>query len=416
MHKIREGHVFAAAAVLVLPLAILVPKSIAPLLAVAAVAILAVRHLRGHPIPLGAIRLATAAAAFIAYALLTAVWSRTPVHTAYAILPLTGITIGGLVVLASILRLDDEDRHIVAKGLFVAGVIGFAFLLFERLTDIAFNRWIWGLLGRPSIVIDHAQLHLNRAMVIAALIVWPWAAVALRRHSLRAGLATLAVGCAVVLAADATAPVAAIGIGLAVAVAAWIAPRLLPYAFGAALAMGVLMGPLIPGMFPHPLKESAKVAFMSNSAIHRLFIWHATVDLIRERPVLGYGFDTSRSFYGHNDTVPVQMRSDDPKRTYKLNFEPIPLHPHNMVLQVWLELGAVGALFMLAVLLSIIVAIARSGLERVEKSLCFGFFASALVIAVVSFGAWQAWWLSALWLCGALTAGAVLTPPRPRQS
>ncbi|MDP1910661.1 MAG: O-antigen ligase family protein [Hyphomicrobium sp.] len=416
MHTIREGHVFAAAAVLSLPLAIVVPKSMAPLLAVAAVAILAVRHLRGRPIPLGAIRLAAAAAAFIAYALLTAVWSRTPAHTAYAILPLAGITIGGLVVLASILRLDDDDRRIVAKGLFVAGVVGFSFLLFERLTDIATLRWVWGMLGRPPIPIEHAPLHLNRAMTVAALMAWPWAAVALRWHSLRAGFATLAIGCAVVLTADATAPVAAIAMGVLVAIAAWIVPRLVPYAFGAALAVGVLMGPLIPGLFPHPLKESAKVAFMSNSAIHRLFIWRATADLIRERPILGYGFDTSRSFYGHNDTVPIQMRPDDPKRTYELNFEPIPLHPHNMVLQVWLELGAVGALFMLAVLLSIVVAIARSGLERVEKSLCFGFFASALVIAVVSFGAWQAWWLSALWLCGALTAGAVLTPLRSRSA
>lgn len=414
MHKIREGHVFAAAAVLALPLAILVPKSMAPLLAIVAVAILAVRRLHGRPIPVGAIRLAAAAAAFIAYALLTAVWSRTPAHTAYATLPLAGITIGGLVVLASILRLDDDDRRIVAKWLFVAGVVGFAFLLVERLTDVVIIRWVWGLFGRPPIPTTQAPLHLNRAMVIAALMVWPWAAVALRRHSLRAGVATLALGIAVVLTADATAPVAAIAMGMLVAVAAWSAPRLLPYAFGAALAVGVLAGPLIPGMFPHPLNESAKVAFMSNSAIHRLLIWRTTADFIKERPVLGHGFDTSRSFYGHNDAVAVRMRADDPKRSYELNFEPIPLHPHNMVLQVWLELGAVGALFMLAVLLSIIAAIVRSDLERVEKSLCFGFFASALVIAVVSFGAWQAWWLSALWLCGTLTAGAVLTPLRTR--
>lgn len=414
MHRIREGHLFAAAAVLTLPLAIATAKGMALLLAIVAVAILAVRRLHGFPVPIGAIRLAAAAAAFIAYALLSAFWSRTPAHSAFAVLPLTGIAIGGLVVLASILRLNDEDRCVVAKGLFVAGVVGFALLLFERLTDIATIRWVWGLLGRPPIPEGHAPLHLNRAMTIASLMVWPWAAVALRLHSLRAGLTTLAVGCAVVLMAEATAPIAAIGIGLAVAVAAWVAPRLVPYAFGAALAMGVLMGPLIPGMFPHPVSESAKIAFMSNSAIHRLFIWRATVDLIRERPVLGYGFDTSRSFYDNKHTVPIKIRSDDPKRAYDLNFEPIPLHPHNLVLQVWLELGAVGALFMLAVLLSIIVAIARSGLERVEKSLCFGFFASALVIAVVSFGAWQAWWLSALWLCGALTAGAVLTPLRQR--
>lgn len=416
MHKIHEGHVFAAAAVLVLPLAITTAKGMAPLLAVAAIAILAVRRLHGRPAPVGAIRLAAAAAIFIAYALLSAIWSRTPAHTAYAILPLAGITIGGLVVLASILRLDDEDRRIFAKWLLIAGFAGFALLLFERLSDIATIRWVWGLLGRPPIPEAHAPLHLNRAMTIAALMTWPWAVVALRRHSLRAGIAILALGGAVVLTADATAPIAAVMIGVLAAAAAWIAPRLLPYAFGAALTMGVLMGPLVPGMFPDPVHQSAKIAFMSNSAVHRLFIWRATANLIRERPVLGHGFDTSRSFYDNKNVVPVIIRSDDPKRSYQLNFEPIPLHPHNMVLQVWLELGGVGALFMLAVLLSIIVAIARSGLERVEKSFCFGFFAGALVIAVVSFGAWQAWWLSALWLCGALTAGAALTPLKPRSA
>jgi len=85
----------------------------------------------------------------------------------------------------------------------------------------------------------------------------------------------------------------------------------------------------------------------------------------------------------------------------------IPLHPHNFLLQTGLELGLPG----IALLLFIIGAIFWRCLDQPpERRTAFcGFFLSALVIFSLSYGEWQGWWLSTVWLCTAL----LLATPAP---
>ena len=377
----REGHVVAAAAVVALPIAAFVPKGMAPLLAVVAPGILIARWFANRTFPRATIRLSMAFAAFVLYSLLTAIWSRTPFATAFAILPLTGVMIGGLAIMASAVTMEDDDRRIAAKGIVVGVAIGLIVLASERFDGGHLLRWAMEAIGRKPTPLHDVPLHFNRGMTVAALLLWPLAD-AICARSIRLAVFAFVVGAAVVATADALAPVAGPGVGILTAAVAWLAPRATPYAFAAVVAAGVLFVPWIPHALPDPRTETMSIRFLSNSAFHRLYIWRTAADLIQKHPILGYGFDTSRSLYGRDQLVKVALRQDDPERVITIDYEPIPLHPHNMVLQVWLELGAIGALFMLAVLLRIIVAIARSGLERAEKSLCFGFFASALVILI----------------------------------
>ena len=77
----------------------------------------------------------------------------------------------------------------------------------------------------------------------------------------------------------------------------------------------------------------------------RVAIWRFTTERVVERPWLGWGMDASRMWPGV-----------------------IPLHPHNAALQVWLELGVVGAA-------------------------CAAVAIAYLTIGALSFGVWQEWWL-----------------------
>jgi O-antigen ligase len=119
------------------------------------------------------------------------------------------------------------------------------------------------------------------------------------------------------------------------------------------------------------------------SAGHRLLIWSFAGDRIAERPLTGWGLDASRAIPGGDDPI----RPGEPW---------MPLHPHNAALQVWLELGAPGA-----VLFALLVALVWGALARAEWPPLFAAAAGgSLTIAFVgcfgTYGIWQEWWLGTL--------------------
>jgi O-antigen ligase len=78
--------------------------------------------------------------------------------------------------------------------------------------------------------------------------------------------------------------------------------------------------------------------------------------------------------------------------------EGLPLHPHNNVLQITLELGFVGIfLFFLMIQLCI------QGIWKLNSNPCYlcmlsGTLLSFLIISSISYGIWQSWWVCTLWL------------------
>ena len=140
------------------------------------------------------------------------------------------------------------------------------------------------------------------------------------------------------------------------------------------------------------------------SAGHRLLIWSFAGDRIAERPLTGWGLDSSRAIPGGDDPI-------RPGETW------MPLHPHNAALQVWLELGAPGA-----VLFALMVAILWGAVARVEWPPLFAAAAGAgLTIAFIgcfaTYGIWQEWWLGTLSfsLFLALVMGRAVAPSLARR-
>jgi O-antigen ligase len=89
------------------------------------------------------------------------------------------------------------------------------------------------------------------------------------------------------------------------------------------------------------------------------------------------------------------------------NIEQMPLHPHNAALQIWLEAGGIGAaLTSLFVLLALSTAARRWPLSRPGAAASLSFAVAALLIAGLSYGIWQTWWLATLWLGAALARPA----------
>jgi len=82
----------------------------------------------------------------------------------------------------------------------------------------------------------------------------------------------------------------------------------------------------------------------------------------------------------------------------------MPLHPHNLALQMWLELGLPGALVLSTLVVMLLMRLTRPDLERTLSAIACGQFATGFVISSFSFGAWQSWWLMSLWFAASMTA------------
>ena len=226
---------------------------------------------------------------------------------------------------------------------------------------------------------------------------WPWVA--------RIGLLALGAGVLIALPGE-TARLATIA-GLGAAVLGLVAPRFGPRLVGVGVALVMLLMPFLVGLVPQIPSAS-----LPHSAVHRLVIWDFAAQRIAEKPLTGWGLEASRA-------MPGGRAQPDAATLDRLNItlpahreflalphvEVMPLHPHNGALQLWLELGGMGALIGAALMLALGYAASRSAAPAVGA----GMLASAAVTGMLSFGLWQAWWVASLLL--AMVALA-LVPPR----
>ena len=172
--------------------------------------------------------------------------------------------------------------------------------------------------------------------------------------------------------------------------------------FLAAFAVAPVLGDAADRLLPPRFVEAIAAAH----ARERIDIWQSFGEVVRRRPLLGEGFGTS----------PVMNRepvADEvpPERRLMLGA----WHPHNGYLQVWSEMGLVGALLACATLAMVARALGRA--TRPQAAAGAATLGSAAIIMLVGHGAWQGWWIAvlgaaAIWIAR-LPAAATPRPARP---
>lgn len=137
----------------------------------------------------------------------------------------------------------------------------------------------------------------------------------------------------------------------------------------------------------------------SFSYIHRLYIWQYTSQKIMERPWIGFGLNasTEEKVGGGFVTKPFyyEFKNGEGRQQNPITGKQIPQHPHNMILQWWLECGLAGVLWWSALLVFLVEKIRQ--LPTPKRKIAFAFFTSNIVIILFSIGFWQSWWW-ATWL------------------
>jgi O-antigen ligase len=361
-------------AVLFFPLLVVLPRGIAALVSAAGMCaaglVLSTNRIRPTRILLVA---ATLLGCLLLWGTASAIWSVNPMRSLVVAGRLTGLFAIGL-ALAAGAGLVAAPRRLTFL-LLIGMALGIAMVAIELATGGRLSSFVSDRAYRPT--------QLNQASISFALLVLPASALlACLGQAIFAAL--LAVVTAVTVCELAgTAAKAVLLAGLAMGVLLY---RVRPVVAGVALAISVISVIAAPLTFARlerlpGLGETADR--FKISAGHRLLIWSFAGDRIAERPVTGWGLDASRAIPGGGDPI-------RPGETW------MPLHPHNAALQVWLELGAPGA-----VLFALGAAIAWGALARVKWPPLFAAAAGAsLTIAFVgcfaTYGIWQEWWLGTL--------------------
>lgn len=412
--KFYFEHVLGAAAALFVPMAILLAKGIAPVFAAAGLAVLVLGLVRNRAVPLDSGPVIWSLGALSVWALFTVLWSITPAVTIKTGISLAATFFGGAVLFAAAARLDGRRKEAFKAALFFGGLFGFILIAFELITNARLSLFLyWDLAGKYLFFTKGGYLlALKPGLAATALFFWPWALAMRGRFRVSVTGPVLAVALGLIVYAANYAVVMALAAGGCVFALGWAFPRIMPWALAGVVALGVVFAPLIPGLLPNPFEKGPHLRWLNPSSAQRIVIWNNAVVHIREKPVLGAGFDATRALYGKKDRVVYKFPDEIAGRPWGPTIhEPIPLHPHNAVLQVWLELGAVGAAIILVLLLAIIRAIDRTIKDRISRAAALGALTTGLVVASISFGIWQSWWLASILLTATFMV-TVLAPGR----
>ena len=368
--------------------------AMAPLLALTAVALLATgswRRLKSPALPPVAM---IALGLFLVWSLASCWRSESgPGFALHGLAQTFGVVVGGYVVINAARHLDQNTVRRILAGLALS--LGMALVLTLAIGILLrsvpaewFNLY-------PRAFIDES-LRCDRNMTIVAMMLWP-ALYGLHQ----AGKIRLALGLAVLAAVSiflnqSMAAKGAVLIGWTV----WGIERVLPTIgvklVRAAVVIFLLGFPFAAQHLPTPDKLD-KWEGVHTSALHRMVIWRYVADHIAEKPIAGWGYESSR-IIGHKETFSTTLPSG-----IVLTGEILPLHPHNETLQVWLELGAVGA-GLLAVFLWVVIGSLQKSEYRHAAPYAAAMIAGTFFICNVSYGIWQSWWTSCVWLTAALLA------------
>jgi O-antigen ligase len=393
--RIHNGYVLGVAALTAPTVAVFAPLGLAPLLGLSALAVLVVLWRQGR---LGALRPGAPGlmmAAIFAWAIASLIWSTDRAVSLDKLPGLAGLFAGGVLVMGAAKAMDDGERGVFGRLLVTGVVAALALLLVEWLGDGPVRR----LAGQTFDSNAARGVSYNRGVTALALAVWP-AAMLAWRHGRRWALGLLALALAAFAVQSSGSAIVGLLLGMAAFGLARRAPRRGPWLVAAAAVLYIAASPFLHAWLLTPAIVPVDGAALQKqypnfprSAYHRYLIWNFAAEKVLERPVLGWGFRTSR-------VLP------DGKVMLDTSEQAMPLHPHNGVLQVWVELGGLGAVLLAGLCLTAIRRIRQWPVGDGGPAMAVGLFATAYSIVCTSYGLWQSWWMSAILLAVAFCIAA----------
>jgi len=344
------------------------------------------------------------------WSLVTSFWA---INTESAVLgtaKLLGNFLTGGLFFTVFQNLEDPEKNLISKCVFIGFIFVLCIIISEILTGSAlyaalkFHGSDYVPINDPNIL-DKAWL--NTAVVVLSLFVWPVALLHYKKN-LRSQLKKRTI--LLIICFFSSILIISIQIGFlsgAVAIILGIIGAGLIINLGQRTGAKVFLIVIILSSFApfgfkyfgSPIALINSVVSIPYSAQHRVGIWKFTTSKILEKPISGWGMNASRDIPGGRSILLAGKGKQFGRA--------LPLHPHNAILQIWLELGFPGIVLFISLLGLILLKVVKLDYSKFEAAMIFGQIATILVIANLSFGIWQAWWIATLWLSASVMLLAV---------
>jgi len=374
--------------------------TVAAMLILAFVSLIVSPH-DGLPIVARSIRAFAIVVPLLAWMLASGAWSLDGEASAAVMLRLAVLASGGFVLVTSFALLPLERLRVplraFALGLSAAGAV--------VAVDLASGGHLALFLHQPGLDGIDPALAYGRAATLNAILTVPVLVGLWRLGDRRSAAAYMLLTTIAILETSSLSAKIALAAGLLALATVLILPRVR----WIALALLGLAAVALPLVFPVPLNAEVTcwLADHKPSALHRLEIWGFVAEHIEQRPIAGWGLDAARRLPGGTSQVTIH-HCDAADRPDGISWasQTLPLHPHNAILQVWLELGGIGVALSFGPLIFAIWQAFRRPAWRTQpaQAMIAGTTAAAVSVGLVSFGIWQEWFLSGLFIAAAFVA------------
>lgn len=312
--------------------------------------------------------LAVFAAGFTVLCWCSTAWSIVPGRSLSAAAQTTAVLTGSLLICATQQAFPRPLLRPLIRILIVSFPVGAAILVGDS------------IFGYPlQNAIGHAATKYNRGIDHYLLLLLPLLGyqVAQRRWTMVA-LLTVSGLLTVVIGVNTTAKIATVLSALVLGMALLL-PRLTDWLLRAATCAWVLGLPVFLSLLGS--NRSMFFPYLKASMLHRFEIWDYMSARIFERPILGWGLQSAASVPIHSDEL----------AGYKW-VSASGIYPHNQILQLWIETGAVGALLGLAFLATVLCSI-RKKMSPPMRPFALSAFVFAVCVASTGYQIYtDSWW------------------------
>jgi O-antigen ligase len=400
--RLSNANILTVTAVLLPPVALIVPLGVAPLLGATILAIVVAR-LRSDD-GFGVFRSVPAflLGLFLLWAATSLLWTPEFLRGTRSVAKLVLIFAGGILAIDSAWKLAPAERRRCGTALVIGVTATFIYLAVDIYSNGIIRGAFLNALGQ-----DGFQRHmLNRPVSIVVLLLWPALIVVKYRYPGWAVWLCLVLAIGLLAGSENATALVALTAGALVYSIASISKFLpaLRVVSAAGIVVSVLALPLFSGM-SDKIESWNALSGVENSFVHRLYIWDFAASRALEKPAMGWGIEATRGLARHIKPQGVPSGTETPiearRRFFKANR--LPLHPHSAGLQIWVELGVIGVILFGGFLGWLCWCAGNRKQFGAASPALLALIVTGFAISSSGFGIWQSWWMSSIWLTAILT-------------
>ncbi len=330
------------------------------------------------------------------YSLISAIWSPYPEKAISNAARVALLLFAGLLVKSKVSLMSEKETKFAKNILIISSMVVWLFYIEE----LAFSFPIVSIIKKSSNLYDDYWNKLGKGASFLCLYIWPVSYMIYTKTSKKIYPILFIL---INLIFSHLLPMAAVELAILSGIFVFALTRLFGRKFLAILfpliITTILMFPLISLKIisPNAINNSSYAEKVPPSWYHRLVIWNFSSSKAMENPLIGSGSGASRYI---SDNLQPEKIMTLPDGTDFMGYK-LPLHTHNSSIQVWLEMGFVGIMLYIMLIIGIARRISLST-DRNIMAVYTATLTSTMCISMISFGIWQSWWIATMLLANIL--------------